>query len=89
MLQFSLQRLLVSFTLLAVGVFMAVRIFRYHLWTGPEFLPQWFISGAMVGAGIFTPFRRTILGIVIGLAVPAVLALLLVLLALYAMGHSH
>ncbi len=89
MRQFSLQRLLVSFTLLAVGVFMVIRIFRYRLWTGPEDLPQWLVAGAMIGAGIFTPFGRTKLGLAIGLAVSIVLMLMLVFLAFMVLNSWH
>jgi hypothetical protein len=80
--QFSLKHLLAGFTLFAVGVFMVVRIFRYHLWTEPKYILQWLISGSLICAGLFTPIRRPILGAAIGLVAIAILTVVIFAIAL-------
>ena len=77
MKQFSLRRLLVSFTLVAVGLFMALNIYRYH-----GAFPIWFINGGLIFGGIGNLFRRPIVGAVVGMVIAAVLAMILFAFAL-------
>lgn len=89
MVHYSLKRLLVSIALIAVGVALGMRILNLHLLTEPGRVPLWFISEAMSGAGVFTPFRRPILGVVFGVALPAMLLVVLGFLVLSALESTH
>ena len=67
--------------LIAVGLSMVRYVYRAewvlgaHL-NGSLALLLWLCGGAMIGAGVLCPFRRTITGAWIGLAVQALLAVL-------------
>lgn len=79
-MRFSLQRLMVSLTMLAVGlpivryVLKSLEAASTHQLDGGLALLLWLCSGAMIGAGVLCPFRRTKLGASIGLAVQCLLA---------------
>ena len=73
-------RLIVSLMLLACGISAFVYVCKvlwtphvYHLDGIQKLL--WFSSGAMIGAGVSCPFRQTIRGALIGLAVQTALAM--------------
>jgi hypothetical protein len=77
--QFSLKQLLVSSTLIAVGLGIEIWLFRGALGLNtPRFVPKFIldawpflltISPPMVGIGLFSLFGRPILGFFIGLIV--------------------
>src|SRR5260221_11243567 len=71
MLQFSLKRMFVSISLIAVGAGMlACLLFERAggaLFPIGQIFAMWFSSGALIGAGLFTPFKRPIVGAFIGL----------------------
>ena len=78
--QYSLKRLFISMTLIAVGLAILVRVVQvaglYH-WIID--FPVCFVAGALIGAGALAPFKRAGLGAAIGLAL-SVLYLISVLL---------
>src|SRR5688500_11826027 len=63
---FSLKRLLLSFTLIVIGLgfqlFWWRGVFEKHL-IG---LLIWIASSAMLGAGLFTPFGKPWIGVLVG-----------------------
>jgi hypothetical protein len=72
--QFSRKRLLASATAIAVGVALLVFAFRVLDEANSESeaanaIRSWLAGGAIIGAGLLTPLRLTILGAVLGLAV--------------------
>jgi hypothetical protein len=70
--KFSIKRLLVSTTLIAAGLAMIVLTPETHPYNG-NFETGWWSAGtAMIGAGTLIPFRRPILGAIIGLLFPSV-----------------
>jgi hypothetical protein len=78
--KFSIKELLLATTLIAVGsgmvslVFMLTNVPKVgeHLEEYAAFT-SWFGGGAMIGAGILTPFKRPWLGAVIGLVVQLII----------------
>lgn len=93
-LQFSLKRLLVSTTLIAVGLAIVVWWYRFVIATMPAdvrnpdawsrfgLAPIWALGGAMIGAGLLNPFRMLLAGALIGCLVQAALIAFFVLRAL-------
>jgi hypothetical protein len=79
--QLSIKRLLLSVTLIAAGLAMSSGFIR----DSPRSILAFFACGALIAAGFFTPFRRTWLGILIGLAIPT-LFLAAVIASLYFNG---
>jgi len=74
----SLKRLFVSFTLVGVGISVAARMFwlEYQPMNRipmERLFPLFLMSGPMIGAGLLCPFKRTVVGILIGIALQAVL----------------
>jgi hypothetical protein len=67
--RFSLRRLLVSITLIAVGIVAASMFFGLPTRRLDESTRHvlWYLGGALIGAGVFAPFRKVWLGIVLGL----------------------
>ena len=68
--KFNLKELLLSTTLIAVGLAMAITpysAFEDELWYY-LLLPQllWLGAGALVGAGILLPFNKAAIGAVLG-----------------------
>jgi ABC-type Fe3+ transport system permease subunit len=91
--RFSLKQLLVSLTLIVVAVSIAYYVYRADWVLGTNIdgrleLLLWLCSGAMIGAGVLCPFRKTILGAWLGLAVQALLALLVHFLLALAGGSG-
>jgi hypothetical protein len=78
--RFSLRELFATFTLLAVGVAAAVWIVKRELFGAADISlwiagPIWLASGAAIGAGIASPFKRgeaIVAGALIGVGVQAV-----------------
>lgn len=68
--RFSLKRMLLSTTLIAVGLVAICLLFRapQRFNEATEVL-LWFLGGALVGAGIFAPFDKARNGALVGLAV--------------------
>lgn len=72
--RFSIRDLLVATALIAVGMAGLAYIFGGPE-TGPFPIWLWFFSGACIGAGALTPFKRPIVGAVCGLVIQLGLAL--------------
>ena len=81
--QFTLKRLLVSVTLVAIGLGMTSFVWRESHQSGaPNYPPAvvflaWFGGGMLIGAGLFTPVRLWWVGAVLGIAVQMGLAMIL------------
>lgn len=70
--RFSLERLMVSMTILAVGIFIIAFPFASrNLGSDPikSFVLCWVGGGTLIGAGISNLFGRPILGAIVGFAV--------------------
>jgi len=79
--RFSLKRLLVAFTLVAVGIWMVWVVPQYERQGGKLALCAmlWFGGGALVGVGLLAPFRRPWFGGVFGVAAVGLLFCLITL----------
>ena len=71
--QFSLKRLFVSTTLLAIGFALAVVGFRElggfsHSMSDNTAFALWFLGVTLIGAGALCPFHRTVSGALTGFA---------------------
>ena len=66
--RFSVKRLLIAMTLIAIGTAMVPLVPQYERSGGPfaVCLLLWFGGGGLVGAGLFTPFKSTWLGALLG-----------------------
>ncbi len=75
--RFSLKRLLASVALVAAGIIVFMRYvpWEQHYNHLLATISVSFLGFALVGAGVFCPFKRTIqgalIGLVLGIAVPA------------------
>ena len=79
--QFTLKEMLLATTLIAVGV--GAMAFLYHSADAPRGLGNsaqvglavllWFGGGALVGAGLFTPFKRPWTGASVAFALQVLL----------------
>ncbi len=72
----STQRLLASAALIAIGAGLLAHLFltvQAGCFFEPRIWVPWFSSGAFMGAGAFTPFRRPIIGAVLGVLAMAAL----------------
>ena len=78
--QFSLKRLFATVTLLAAGLAVLSQIFRTDMIDDKsgKVLLFWVGGGMLMGAGILTPFRKTLLGAVLGLIIQVLLLLLFI-----------
>ena len=72
--QFSLRRFFSSMTLIAVGVGLICYMFSGEGSSGLLFAVEWLLGGVCIGAGIFNPFRKPILGAFLGGSTQVVLA---------------
>src|SRR6187200_2550434 len=89
--RFSLKRLFISTILFGVGVSVVLRIFlmafqslgRLEKEPALIWLVFW-LSGPMIGAGLLCPFRRTLLGVGLG-----ILLQIFLYLAAVAVAFSH
>jgi hypothetical protein len=79
--RFSIKDLLIGTALLAAGITSVCGIAR--LPSHPVVLLLWLGGSALVGAGLFAPFKRIWLGAAIGLAVAILPLVVLTLAALY------
>jgi hypothetical protein len=70
--KFSLMRLLSSVTAICIGIGCIDWLFRTDPTNAWLCVPLYFGGGAMIGAGILTPFKRPILGAVLVVAVQLV-----------------
>jgi len=78
--RFSIRSLLLATTLIAVGmglIFIGARIGWGEDVARDAVL--WFSGGALIGAGIMTPFNRAVPGVFIGLAVQIILTIAVLL----------
>ena len=72
--QFSLSRLFASVSLIAIGLVLFVPAYRL-VYSRPMLVsywvavPLWLLGGAIIGAGVLTPFKKPWLGAAIGLVV--------------------
>jgi hypothetical protein len=68
--RFSIKRLLLATTLIAVGTVPIASELTGGRYTDNEWvgLLLWFVGGALIGAGIFMPFSKTWIGVLFGLA---------------------
>lgn len=65
-LQFSLKRLFAAVTLIALGMAAAVYAQRAPI---PPFEVLRVASGGLIGGGLFTPFKRTPMGVLFGMTI--------------------
>jgi hypothetical protein len=69
-LRFTIRDLLVSTTLVAIGVLMLISVFREQQPTAhPAALIPWFASGCLIGAAVFNVLDDVKFGIAVGLLV--------------------
>ena len=78
--QFSLKRLFTTVTLLAAGLAVLSQIFRTDMIDdkSARVLYFWVGGGMLMGAGFLTPFRKTLLGAVLGLIIQVLLLILFI-----------
>jgi hypothetical protein len=69
--QFSIRRLLVGVTLISIG--MAACGVALRSTATPSTMTLYYAGGAVVGAGLFTPFKHPILGVVLGFVAAGVI----------------
>ena len=70
MIRFSLKEMICSVTLVAVGTGIIAWLYRMHTGRpGPGTWVLWFACGPLIEAGIFLPFKRPWLGVLVGVAV--------------------
>jgi hypothetical protein len=81
--RFSLKRLLVSMTLIAIGIATFTYLFQFRAGKTSQphinmtvFMALWTAGGAFIGAGLLTPLKRTVLGAALGFAIQYVLFVL-------------
>jgi hypothetical protein len=71
--QFSLKRLLASMTAIAIGISSIVYLVRGNVADSADNLvlafALWFGGGMLIGGGLFAPFKRAVVGAILGLAV--------------------
>jgi hypothetical protein len=79
---FSIRDLMFATALVALGIFMVSTLFKYPPGRDAYAFVLWFGGGAMIGAGLFTPFGRVWWGAVVGFAAQIVVVLLLVAVVL-------
>jgi hypothetical protein len=77
MKQFSLLRLFASVAMIAVGLAALFAVLRTHDLEQWVAIPLWISGGALVGAGLFAPFHKTMLGAIVGLSIQIVLLAML------------
>lgn len=73
--QFTISDLLLSMTLIAVGVVAITQ--SVHFGQSPEpwtDVAIWTCGGAAVGAGIYTPFQHRLLGACVGAVIQLIIA---------------
>lgn len=76
--KFSLKRLFASITMIAVGCGLLAWLFLPHSYSRGFEGAIWFLSGALIGAGLLSlwhPVYGTILGAVLGFAAQLVLVM--------------
>ena len=81
MKQFTLRRLFAAVTLIALGVAALALVLRTNTAVvGEDYIgnrlafPLWIGGGSLIGAGIFMPFHKTWLGLIIGLLIQIAIA---------------
>jgi|SRR3954453_8916086 integral membrane sensor domain MASE1 len=79
----SLGRLLVSAALIVGGIAILVCLDQF---VDGVAVPLWFVSGMIIGAGVFAPFKLTPYGILVGLIVQIASFVLLLVRGFQAMG---
>jgi hypothetical protein len=78
--RFTISTLFTSTTMIAAGTAIIVIMNRPGF--NKPLLPAlglWFSAGALIGAGAFLPFNRPVVGVLVGLAVQAILVVVLIL----------
>jgi hypothetical protein len=81
---FSLRRLLISITIVAVGLMAVSMMFSkppQRLEESTRFI-LWYLGGALIGAGVFAPFKKVWIGLLVGLIAQFLIWSALVLYAL-------
>jgi hypothetical protein len=79
--RFTIKDLLITTTLIAIGVGILTFLFRNVVLMEQLFgdnavvaaIVLWLVSGAMISAGLFVPFRHPWMGAAIGLVIQALL----------------
>ena len=72
--QFSLSGLFVAFTMVSVGIggFIAAIKSVDHFTNVAVFFGVWYACGALVGAGLFSPFKKKSVGAIVGFVLTGV-----------------
>lgn len=85
--RFTIKDLLLATTLIAIGAGMLAPIFldtvprrisSWGIWGVFLWFLIWFGGGGLIGAGLFTPFRKVRIGVAIGVLVQFMLFVILI-----------
>ena len=72
--QFSLRRFFATVTLIAIGVGLLGYLFSDADPSGIALIACWLLGGISLGAGIFNPFKKPVLGAFLGGLIQVVIA---------------
>jgi len=87
--RFSLRMMFCSLSLICLGLGLLVSLFRvhsvdWHGWSALAFASLisglWLGGGAAIGAGVFVPFRKKKIGIILGVLIQVLIAMFYIFL---------